>query len=250
VAWSWAIASCRGTSHVRDNSECQDTSRCAALGPNKDVLLALVSDGAGTAKFGKQGSALTCRTLVEAARSHFTTAASLPTDDEIFDWIDLVRTRIEKAAQTREAARRDFAATVVAACVTPTEALVIHIGDGAAVFQNEHNWTVPSWPAQGEYASTTFFITDDPAPSIRIERLPTPPKSVAVFTDGIERLVLRFSDQTPSATFFEKFIGTVRASGQPGANPALNQSLAKYLNSDQINERTDDDKSLILAAQV
>jgi len=249
VSWSWAIASCRGTSHVKDDTECQDTSRCILAGPRKDVLVAVVSDGAGSAKLAKEGSVLTCRTISELARQHFGKSEELPTDDALWDWHDQLRERISQASQLRQADFRDFSATLVAVLATRTEILIAHIGDGAAVVNTHGQWLVPSWPAQGEYASTTFFITDSPKADMRITRLPYAADGVALFTDGIERLVLRFSDQTASASFFDKFVTTVRTLDRAGASARLNSNLKQYLDSPTINERTDDDKSLIVAAR-
>ncbi len=250
MTWAWAIATCRGTSHVRDNTECQDTSRCIAVGPNKNILVAVVSDGAGSARYGKQGSVLTCRTVSEGARQHFSRTNASPSDDEIWSWIDQTRDKISLAAVGVDATPREFAATLVAVIAMAEETLVLHIGDGAAVCSYEGQWAVPSWPAHGEYASQTYFVTDDPAADLRITRLPHSVEGAAAFSDGIERLVLRFSDQTASASFFDRFSATVRTGGRPGNNATLNLSLKNYLDSPAINERTDDDKSLIVAVRL
>jgi hypothetical protein len=250
VTWAWAIATCRGTSHIRDNTECQDTSRCIAVGSEKQILVAVVSDGAGTATHGKQGSVLVCRTVSECARQHFATMETPPTDDDVWFWIDQTRDRISLAAKTLAAAQREFAATLVAVIGMVSETLLIHIGDGAAVCKTNSSWIVPSWPAHGEYASTTYFITDEPVANLRITRLPFGVDAMAAFSDGIERLVLRFADQTASETLFDKFTGIVRASNSSGTNKPLNESLKRYLDSPVINERTDDDKSLIVAVRI
>lgn len=249
MTWGWAIATCRGTSHLRDNSECQDTSRCIVVGRDKSILAAVVSDGAGSAKYGKQGSLLTCRTISEGARLHFSQTQSPPTDDDLWSWIDHARDRIFQSSQKLGTSPREFAATLVAVIAMPAETLVLHVGDGAAVINRENQWSVPSWPAHGEYASSTFFVTDDPTADLRITRLPYSIDGSAIFSDGIERLVLRFADQTPSASFFDKFAATVHSAGSPGSNPRLNASLKQYLDSPAINERTDDDKSLIIAVR-
>jgi hypothetical protein len=249
VTWGWAIGTCRGTSHVRDNSECQDTSRCIAAGPDRSILVAVVSDGAGSAKLSKKGSVLTCRTVSECARQHFVGGFAAPTDDELWSWLDQSRDRILLAAEKLGASPRDFAATLVAVLAMADETVVMHVGDGAAVISSEGQWLVPSWPAHGEYASTTYFVTDDPSADLRITRVPYSIDRAAVFTDGIERLVLRFSDQTASASFFDKLSATVRTLRRPGTTAQLNASLKAYLNSDTINERTDDDKSLIIAVR-
>jgi len=250
MTWSWAIASCRGTSHVRDGTKCQDTSRCITAGANKDILVAVVSDGAGSAPHGKQGSVLTCRTISECARLHFSQTHTPPTNDEIWSWVDLARDRIAASADTRGATPREFAATLVGVIAMGHETIILHIGDGATVCCADGQWTVPSWPAQGEYASTTFFITDDPAPRLRITRLPYAVDGTSTFSDGIERLVLKFDDQTASARFFDKFASTVRNARSTGHIPKLSASLRSYLDSPALNERTDDDKSLIVAVKL
>jgi hypothetical protein len=61
------------------------------------------------------------------------------------------------------------------------ETIVMHIGDGAAVCNIGAGWAAPSWPDNGEYASTTFFVTDDPSPRLRITRLSSPAGKLAFF---------------------------------------------------------------------
>lgn len=250
MTWAWAIATCRGTSHIRDGSECQDTSRCIAVGPDKQVLVAVVSDGAGSAAHSKRGSALTCRTISERARQHFAKSDTAPTDEEVWSWIDQARDRIGLAATSIGATLRDFAATLVCVIAMKDETLVLHVGDGAAVCKNDGQWLVPSWPAQGEYAATTYFVTDDPSADLRIVRLPYAVLDTAVFSDGIERQVLDFAAETASARFFDRFSNTVRTAGVPGNNATLNLSLKGFLDSSAITDRTDDDKSLIVAVRL
>ena len=248
MTWMWAGATCRGTSHVRDGTVCQDTCRCIVVGEAHDVLVATVSDGAGSARFSKFGSVITCRTISEAARAHFAKSRCTPADEEAWEWVDLARDRLLIASEKLQVTRRELAATLIAVIATDADTLVLHVGDGAAVCKIDQKWLVPSWPAQGEYASTTFFITDDPAPDLRITRLPYT-DAVAVFSDGLERLLLRFSDRTVAETFFDKQVTTVRTNSRPGQAQFVNASLRQFLDSTKINERTDDDKSLIVAVR-
>ena len=250
MGWAWAAATCRGTSHIRDKTECQDTVRCISVGPAGKDLVAVVSDGAGSAPFGKQGSAITCRSISQSARSHLIGASRSPTNEEIWCWLDETRDKISVAAQMRGSSRREFAATLVALIALEHETIILHVGDGAAVCNLGAGWAAPSWPANGEYAATTFFVTDDPTADLRITRLPSPAEKIALFSDGIERLVLRFSDQTVSGPFFDKVCATVQASGRTGANSALNAGLRRHLAAPAINERTDDDKSLVVAVRL
>ena len=60
-----------------------------------------------------------------------------------------------------------------------------------------------SRPAHGEYASSTYFVTDDPEPQLRYISQGGQYTKVAVFSDGLERLALDFSNTVAFARFFE-----------------------------------------------
>lgn len=127
--------------------------------------------------------------------------------------------------------------------------MVMHVDDGAAVLRVDGEWGVPSWPANGEYASTTYFITDEPAPQLRLTRVAARPDAIAIFSDGLERLALKFSEGRAFAPFFEGIFKPVWNSKALGQDIKLSTTLKAYLNNPVINERTDDDKSLILASR-
>jgi hypothetical protein len=249
VAWTWAAATCRGISHVRDGSDCQDASRCISAGLDSHTLIAVVCDGAGSASYGGQGAAITCRTISESARAHFANSRALPNDGDVWSWVDETRERINRAAASRSLERREFSCTLVTVFATDSATMILHIGDGAAVVRLDNNWIAPSWPAHGEYASQTFFVTDDPAPQLRITRLETAVDVVTVFSDGIERLVLDFASQSAPAPFFDGMMKPFASSSVAGRDNRLSASLKRYLDSKRVNERTDDDKSLILAVR-
>lgn len=246
VSWTWAAASSRGTSHIKDGSACQDRSACAMAG---DHLVAIVCDGAGSALLGGQGATIAVRTVMQSARRHFAYVNEMPSDEEVWEWLDAVRDRIARAAMTREVDPKQFAATLVACIAGPKQTLVAHIGDGACVTAVDALWQTASWPENGEYASTTFFVTDSPAPRLRITRLPAI-DAAAVFTDGIERLVLDFGKRAPHAPWFERFIKPVVDAGVHGRNASLSTALTTYLDSAAVTDHSDDDKTLILAARV
>jgi hypothetical protein len=127
----------------------------------------------------------------------------------------------------------------------------IHIGDGACVYRTRGDpaWKIPSWPAQGEYASTTFFVTDEPQPSVQFSSLPEPIDDIAVFSDGIERLTLEFSTKTAHGPFFENMFSRLHSTS-PGRDRRLSKALGTFLDSPAVCDRTDDDKTLILAKRL
>jgi hypothetical protein len=250
ITWTWAAASRRGTSHERSGTHRQDAYRCLCTGRSRATLVAIACDGAGSASHGRYGASLASRTLTQRAHAHCKKTRRLPQDGTIQEWIDEVRDRIAVVARQRQLALRDFATTVVMAVSNAKETVTLHIGDGAVVCRSARDmtWEALSWPEHGEYASTTFFLTDDSSPRVRISRRQSAIDRLALFTDGIERLALNFADNTPHAPFFSAMSGPVAQSARRGFDPELSAFLGAYLSSDAINARTDDDKTLILAS--
>jgi hypothetical protein len=62
-------------------------------------------------------------------------------------------------------------------------------------------------------------------------------------------LVLRKAEKEVHIPFFDSMFRSVRGARAPGLDAALSRELEKYLNSALINERTDDDKTLIMASR-
>ena len=230
--WSWASASCIGTSHSQSGQPLQDAHTCRmiypagvpgasasslhpastqATGADDDGniapwLLAIACDGAGSATHSRLGAVLTCRTLSQAVHRYFGQPYSpgLPDDATLHVWVERARQRIALAAARRGLQPRDFACTLLFALSNGRQTLVAHTGDGGIVAHHAQTqtWQTLSWPEHGEFAATTRFITDTPPEQTRIGRFDAPFDALAVFTDGIERLVLDMKTRTPHAPFF------------------------------------------------
>ena len=253
-AWCWIGAASVGSSHINAGEGCDDSWACLEHGGgDQSTLVAVVSDGAGSARFAEIGSRLVVRGFVEAVVRFIRAGRSAAevTDELAREWIDAIRDRIYRTAGTLSASPREFAATLVGAIVGKDGAVICHVGDGACVLR-EHalaEWLVPSWPAHGEYASSTFFITDDPAPEIRLVHAPGEFAEIAIFSDGLERLVLDFAARKAFGPFFDRMFVALR-DGKSGRNRPLSQSLRSYLDSKVVTDRTDDDKTLVMARKV
>jgi serine/threonine protein phosphatase PrpC len=247
--WTWAAASRVGTSHERTGSKRQDAFRCVLSSRRRSVLIAIACDGAGSSSHGGIGAALTSRHLSQAAKVAVKGSPLEIGDDQIIDWVDSCRDRIAATAKRHSLTPREFATTVVMIVTNGRESLVLHIGDGAIVGRDKatHRWTVLSWPENGEYASTTYFITDEAGAKARISRHTQPIDRLAVFTDGIERLALDLAATVPHEPFFGNISEPVANSKAKWLDKDLSGKLGQYLSSDTINARTDDDKTLILA---
>lgn len=247
--WKWVSADCRGTSHVHSGTRMQDAHVCAVVPSKKEIFVSVISDGAGSAAFGGQGASLACRTISQSVVRHVRLAGGLPSNFQIEDWVDGARDRIIATALRRSASPREFASTLIVSISDGAETIIAHVGDGCTVLRDmvSAEWIAPSWPAHGEYASTTHFITDEPTVQLRITRHSAPIDALVSFTDGLERLALDFVDCKPFTPFFMTLTRPIFQLPLPGRSQEVSKQLALYLDSEAINQRTDDDKTLIIA---
>ena len=245
--WTWAATSQRGTAHAVNGDGRQDAYRVLAV---DDVIIAVACDGAGSARYGRLGAVIATRMLCARAAEWIERHLRLTSPIAIDLWVAEVRLAILIHASTRGCDMGEFAATLLFAISNGASTITAHIGDGAIIGRcvGTNVFIDLSWPESGEYVSTTFFLTDA-VPRLRvgvttdiaIDRL-------AVLTDGVERLALCFADKTPHQPFFNGMFGPVAASVAPGCDRNLSDQLATFLSSDSVNARTDDDKTLVLAA--
>lgn len=218
------------------------------------MLAIVVSDGAGSAAEAETGAKLVCMAFLRELRQFVRSGSDLIalTDETVFEWLDQIRERINAVATRKGHKPRDYAATLVAVLADHQETVVVHVGDGAAVVRMEGvaDWLVPSWPFHGEYASMTTFVTDDPQPQCKIARLGGRAERIAVFSDGLERLVLDHSSKVAHGPFFDRMTSPLVASVATGEDRSLSYALRSYLDGDAVCERTDDDKSLVLGLRL
>lgn len=244
MSWRWAAASVVGTSHIRSGERLQDAYAVSTCG--KDHVFAVVSDGAGSAGFGAYGAWLVCRRLKVQFRDWSTKHEGLPDDETLVGWIDDFRDCIAVIAEQRESVPRQFAATLAALFISRGELVALHIGDSAIVGRCDSNWKVICWPETGEYASTTYFVTDEPTPVMNIVRGPSEYDAFALLSDGVGEFALSQLEQQAHPGFFEPMLKAVDASANAGRLPELSRKLGAFLAGPSVCERTDDDKTLIL----
>lgn len=160
-------------------------------------------------------------------------------------WLLEIQNRLASVAAEISTTPRDLASTLLGAVVGPLDALFLQIGDGAIVVDADGSYEPVFWPQAGEYAGTTHFVTDSSAEAnLMTQRLSRGVSKIAMFTDGLERLALRFASREAHAPFFEPLFAALNNSDDP---ESLADPLSVFLNSAAVNERTDDDKTLLLA---
>lgn len=254
--WRVAFASVIGTSHVSSGLPCQDFAvvRFVSSADGK-ALVAVASDGAGSAVAAEVGAQLASEAIAEAAVK-FLVSGSRVSDlsrEAVAGWIEDVLRTLEERAEADGNRLIDYACTLVVAIVGENASAFFQIGDGAIVVSDgdSESWSYIFWPQHGEFANTTNFVTSpDVLEVFEFEVSPRPLNEFAVFTDGLEHMVLLHSPRSVHQPFFDTMLKPVRASDANGTDGALCESLGAYLNQPVVCERTDDDKTLILATRV
>jgi Protein phosphatase 2C len=253
--WRFASATVIGTSHVKTGTPCQDHHRCRVFhnGADEPIIAIAVSDGAGSAARGEDGAVITCASLIEQVELFLGQNRDLAsiTREDAHAWLDAVRKAIAEHASDDERDMRDYACTMLFALVGMDAAVFLQIGDGVIVVNDQApEWSWVFWPHRGEFANTTFFVTDAAAADhLRFEHRQGSIEEIALLSDGIEPLVLHYASRTIHAPFFNRMFGPVRRSIAVGENLAISRELESYLSSPAILQRTDDDKTLVLATR-
>ena len=254
--WRTLAASVAGTSHLDAGQPCADACAVRVLRTVSGgwLLAAVAADGAGSSARAADGARLACEAIVERAERRANDAA-LPArglaafgPDDVAQWVEGARGRITEAARAQGFESRDFSCTLLVALVDEEAAVFFQIGDGAIVYRRSGGAYVPAlWPQSGEYANCTWFVTDDDAAdhvqSAAVEGV----HELALFTDGLQALALRFGSREAHGPFFEPMFARLRGAPEP---ERLDEELRSFLGSAPVNRRTDDDKTLVLATRL
>jgi hypothetical protein len=253
--WKFIFASVVGTSHLATATPCQDSSFCEIVTGEggAEVLIAVVADGAGSAKHADEGAALACSYIGGRAKSTIEAETLLCeiTHDVVRNWIADYQNEV-LALCNGGLVPRDFASTLLAAFIGKSASVFFQLGDGAIVIAdseepNNYGWVF--WPQQGQYANQTNFATDEnSADNIEYSLVSRRIDEVSLFTDGLQSLALEYQDRLAHGPFFASVFEWVRKASKQQFD-RYTDSLKQFLNSDRVNDRTDDDKTIIIATR-
>jgi hypothetical protein len=240
-----------GTSHVQAGTTCQDSSFATTVEIHaQNYLMVACSDGAGTAKASHVGSKLACEEAVRRACDYFRAGNQWDAIDPtvLQQWVKGVREALDAEATRQQLELRDLACTLLMAVIGPNGSVYLQVGDGAIVVGDEVSSHHPVfWPQTGEYHNTTYFVTDERFDqNIQTNIRGSSPSDVALFTDGLQMLALDYATHAAHGPFFTPLFRAVRDAPD---HAELAVPLRQFLESDAVNARTDDDKTLILAVR-
>ena len=243
MVWTVLGDSVTGTSHHARSTPCQDAFRFCRFGSMAEWLAIVVADGAGSASHSEIGATLACDEFVR--RVETLERDVLLTRVVITSLFADVRIALFAEAERLGVPPRELACTTLLAVVGPTSAAFAQLGDGAIVVGHEQGYRAVFWPEPAEYANATDFLTADQfADFIQFETTTDTISEVAVFTDGLQRLALDFASRAAHPAFFRPLFDELRNAVD---TELLAAPFYNFLDSQRVNERTDDDKTLVLA---
>ena len=143
-----------GSAHQVKNIECQDVvnSYC-----DDTFSIIVLSDGAGSKPYALESATLLTSETISYFKSFFTSSHIDLFDSE--DFINYIQRCFQESGYSPETA----GATLIFAVVINNRYLIGHMGDGVALLENNDDFSVISYPENGEYECETFFFPSESA---------------------------------------------------------------------------------------
>jgi len=214
------------------------------------TLVAVVADGAGSAARAEQGAEVVVATIMRHVREAIHEGRD--------DYADVLRGAAARARRDLIAGSQhdglplwQYASTALAVVLGPSGGAALQVGDGVIIVgEGADDWSWVFWPHKGEYANTTRFLTDEDALEVlEVEALTARVRDVVVMSDGLERLALEYAERAVHSPFVRGIVQPLRRSRVTGQDVELSEALRRFLASDRVGSRTDDDLSLVVATR-
>lgn len=244
--WRVVGAAVQGTSHARLGLPCQDAQDYRRM-PGGGLLVA-VADGAGSARLSQFGA----QSAVQAGLEALETVLGLTAPARESTWRKTIwyafasaRSAVSRLAKAEGNRLREYATTLTIAVVSGGWLVTGQVGDGAVVaLEAGGRLFSATYPQKGEYANETHFLTQrDAHRHLSVRAFQCPVDALAVMSDGLLRLALKLPAGDPHLPFFQPLFRFASA-----ADGSAQAQLAGFLESERVCARSDDDKSLVLAA--
>ena len=255
-SWKAIARSVIGYNHLTHQLPCQDYSEYRLLTP--DILVGAVADGAGSAKLAELGAMLAVKTSLDYVekwhgfdqRHGSIWGRQLLVSQAIAEGfcrklVRRVQRQLQAQAQTLQVPIQTLATTLLVFIASPRGLLAMQIGDGFLVIRSEDSdYQLVFHPDKGEYINETSFITSNHAlETLQIRVIEQPITFICAATDGLEKVAIRYLDWTAFSPFFQPLELFLRETGEPEADASY---LEDFLHSERLNQKTQDDKTLLL----
>lgn len=216
-------------------------------GERASMLLVAVADGAGSASLSHLGSRAACTAAILHLKSNANALANVETAEEcIRQCFDAALHEVQDLARQDGISLRELATTLQIAAIGEQHSVFGQVGDGAIVWGDPGNLRVVHWPDQAALNLTDFITSAPLTETLHITTVRIAIHRVACMTDGLSPILLDFRQKRPHGPAFESLFTTCLTAPDPSQ---LSEDLEDFLDSTQVNHRTDDDKTLVLAVR-
>ena len=233
-------ASIKGYLHTQQNLPCQDYSQYAQDGRN---FVAIVSDGAGSAKYGRIGARVICETLTSLLKNiDFNDAKKAIVQAIGIARGKLIQHRLNKTKSL--ASLIDFSATIVGVIYHKNKGLFFHIGDGAALAFHDDKYInfTASRPENGHFKCETYFYTmDDWDDCLRFTTFENA-DTIFLMSDGLTNFSFSRDYQSIEKSFLQPIADFLKK--ETCKTKAL-RALINTLKTPQAMKLNSDDKTLV-----
>ena len=255
MGWKAIARSAVGTSHQEQKIPCQDCGHYRIFNDViHDVIVGAVADGAGSAKYSHFGSELAVETVIKCFadinklpdQQGFTQPLNQEEAQAVFTkFVKEVIKAFNEKADHKSYSLSDLACTLLVFIATPEWVAAMQIGDGFMVVRcQDQEYQLLFEPDKGEFFNETTFVTSANAlEEMQVQVISGKQQFICASTDGLEKVAIRLSDWQPHAPFFKPLEEYLRETDNPEEDEKY---VIDFLNSERLNSRTDDDKTLLL----
>lgn len=250
MVWRATVHSAMGTRHLQRGVPCQDYGDFVTY---EQSIIGAVADGAGSAQYSDIGSQLAVKTVLSSLKKWLSEQSSLEQEvietqmQDVFESaLDTAVLALDQEAQAGGYALRELGCTLLTFVATPSWIAAMQIGDGFIVAKASEiePYQLLFQPEKGEYINETVFVTSENAlDAMQIAFKTGEQPLICAATDGLEKVAIRFHDWQPHPPFFAPFMSCLQTMDDPAERQTY---LETFLNSDRLNAKTDDDKTLLM----
>jgi serine/threonine protein phosphatase PrpC len=257
MGWRSLSRSVIGTRHQRHNLPCQDAGGHRHFG---EVVIGAIADGAGSAPNSEIGAAMAVKSTLDylsrleawlqpTQNPQWPTAAQPPSmaqTQRLFErTLTAVKSELQQQATQNGYGLETLACTLLGFVATPYWFAAMQIGDGFMVVSTRSQaYQLVFTPDKGEFVNQTTFVTSSNAYSdLQIKVIAETPQFICAATDAFERLAMHLPQWKPHPAFFKPLEEYLAETPKPEQDDAY---IVKFLESEYLNQQTDDDKTLLL----
>jgi hypothetical protein len=154
--WNTLNFELRGMGHKKENVPCQDKTFSLRV---DGIIACALSDGAGSALFSHYGAETVTQSVCHFITENFEKIYNTDGRNAKYMILENLLSKLEDKAKKINCKLKDLACTLLAVAIYNDNCIVLHIGDGVIGCLRNNRLEVISFPNNGEFANSTYFVT-------------------------------------------------------------------------------------------